>query len=209
MVEKLRKKLARRPDLCKISELIPANVKILDLGCGDGILLKLLKTEKSVTGTGVEISQKKILDCAANGVPVVHTDLDRGLKIFSDNSFDFVILSQTLQALEKPDLVIEEMIRVGRKGIISFINIGYFKARFQIAFCGKMPVTKTLPAEWYKSENIHLSTIWDFKVMCKARGIKILEEIPLGHKSNFLAGLWPNLFAPTCVFVISKKDCRR
>jgi methionine biosynthesis protein MetW len=181
-------------------------VRILDLGCGNGSLLKLLGEEKNVKGLGLEISEKKILECVSNGVPVVHADLDEGLREFADKSFDFVVLSQTLQALLRPDKALEEMVRVGKKGIISLINLGYFKARLQLTFNGQMPVTKTLPMKWYNTENTHLSTIWDFRNLCKERNIRILEEIPLGHKNNTLANLWPNIFAPTCVFVIAQSD---
>jgi methionine biosynthesis protein MetW len=205
MVDTLRKNLARRQDLVKISEIIPPDVRILDLGCGDGSLIKLLGEEKNVKGLGLEISEKKILECVSNGVPVVHADLDEGLREFTDKSFDFVVLSQTLQALERPDKALEEIIRVGHKGIISLINLGYFKARLQLTFNGQMPITKTLPMKWYNTENTHLSTIWDFKSLCKERNISILEEIPLGHKSNTLANLWPNIFAPMCVFIIGRQ----
>lgn len=202
MTEKAREQLSSRPDLLVISEIIPRNVRILDLGCGDGSLLYLLRKEKEVYGCGVEFSQEKILDCVAAGVPVVHGDLNEGLHEFPDKSFDFVVLSQTLQAVQRPDLLLEEMMRVGKKGIVSFINIGYFHARFQVMFKGRMPETETLPTPWYSTPNIHLATICDFRNLCKDKKISIVREIPLGRHLYFLACRWPNLFAPTCVFVI-------
>jgi len=204
MVKKIRKNLEKRPDLLTIIDIIPNNVKILDLGCGNGSLLKLLKLEKNVRGLGVEISQDKILECAEMGINVIHEDLNEGLKIFADKSFDFVLLSQTLQALQNPDLVLQEMVRVGKKGIISFINIGHISSRAQLFFQGKMPETKTIPNPWYNTPNIHLATIKDFKKLCKDKNLKIDMEIPLCQSFDFLAKFWPNLFAPTCVFVVSQ-----
>lgn len=205
MVEKLRQNLSRRSDLVIIADIIPKNVRILDLGCGEGTLLRLLKHEKNVRGLGVEISQSKILESVEGGINVIHCDLNEGLSLFSDNSFDFVVLSQTLQALKNPDLVMSEMVRVGKKGIISFINIGYFMARVQLLLRGKMPETKTIPHPWYNTPNIHLATIRDFRELCSERKLKIDMEIPTGSTFDIFAGVWPNLFAQNCVFVISRE----
>jgi len=133
---------------------------------------------------------------------MIHVNMDEGLRVFSDNSFDFVVLSQTIQTLQNPDLVLEEMLRVGKKAVISLINLGYYRARMQIAFGGRMPITSTLPWKWYNTPNIHLSTICDFKNHCKERNLTITEEIPSGN--DLLNSIWPNLFAPTCVFVLTK-----
>ena len=148
------------------------------------------------------MSHAKILECVKKGVPVLHGNLNDGLSEFSDKSFDFVVLSQTIQAVQRPDELIEDMMRVGRKGLISFMNIGYLGARLQLAFKGRMPVTRTLPDSWYDTPNIHLGTIKDFRNLCKKKNIKITKEIPFGERSNLLASCCPNLFAPTCVFVI-------
>ncbi|OGV54006.1 MAG: methionine biosynthesis protein MetW [Lentisphaerae bacterium GWF2_52_8] len=204
MIARLRQELSRRPDLLLIADIIPSSVKMLDLGCGNGALLKLLRAEKSVQGIGVALEQSKILECAANGVPVIHGDLNEGLRDFSDISFDYIVLSQTIQAVKRPDHLLSEMVRVGSQVVISFINIGYWEARFQLAFGGRMPVTKTLPDQWFNTENIHLATIRDFRELCARREIRILRELPVAPASNFLAKLHPNLFASTCVFVITR-----
>jgi len=123
-----------RSDLNKIMDMIPAGARVLDLGCGDGTLLKLLIEQKQVKGTGIEYSQDKILECVGKGVPVVHGNLNKGLDEFRDGAFDFVILSRTLQSVNRPDNLLSSMTRVGKKVIISFINMGYFKSRFQLMF---------------------------------------------------------------------------
>lgn len=202
MPEDAKRELASRPDLLIIADLIPEGASVLDLGCGNGSLLHLLRCEKNIYGCGVEISQPKILECVKKGVPVLHGNLNNGLNEFTDKSFDFVVLSQTIQAVKRPDELIEEMMRVGRTGLISFMNIGYLTARLQLTFLGRMPVTRTLPDNWYDTPNIHLGTIRDFRDLCKRKNVRIIKEIPFGEKSNFLASCCPNLFAPTCVFVI-------
>ncbi len=203
MTQKIREKLLKRPDILVIADIIPQNSRILDLGCGDGSLLELLRKEKNVYGSGIELSQAKILDCVSAGVPVVHGDLNKGLKELPDKSFDYVILSQTLQAVERPDQLLDDMMRVGKKAIVSIINIGYYSARFQIMFRGKMPVTETLPNHWYDTPNIHLGTVCDFRDLCREKNINIISEIPIGEiHEKLLASIWPNLFASTCVFVI-------
>lgn len=203
MTQKIREKLSVRPDILVIADIIPPNSRILDLGCGDGSLLALLRKEKNVYGSGIEISQEKLLDCVSAGVPVVHGDLDKGLVELPDKSFDYVVLSQTLQAVARPDHLLEEMMRVGKKAIVSIINIGYYSARLQIMLQGRMPVTQNLPHYWYNTPNIHLGTICDFRNLCKEKNLNIVSEIPIGEAhEKMLAKLWPNLFAPTCVFVI-------
>ena len=159
MVEKLKQELAKRPDLLAIYKLIPHNARVLDLGCGDGIFLRLLKQEKEAKCLGLELCQESIIECIDNGVPVIHSDLDEGLKFVNNNSFDYVVLSETLQAVNRPDLLINEMLRVGKQGLISFINFGYLPSRIQLLLGGTMPETKTLPNPWYNTPNIHLATI--------------------------------------------------
>lgn len=202
MPHKARKKLENRPDLLIIADLIEKGASVLDLGCGDGNLLHLLKQEKNIYGSGVELSQSKIVECICKGVSVLHGDLNDGLSEFQDKSFDYVVLSQTVQAVHRPDLLLEDMMRVGRKGLVSFMNIGYLPARLHLLLKGQMPVTQELPYNWYDTPNIHLGTICDFRKLCKYKNITISKEISFGAKSNFLASLNPNLFTPTCVFVI-------
>ena len=204
MPDRARKELESRPDLLIISDLITEGASVLDLGCGNGNLLHLLRSEKNIYACGLEISQDKILECVGKGVPVIHSDLNDGLSEFHDNSFDFVVLSQTIQAVERPDKLLEDMTRVGKKIIISFLNIGYFCARFQLFFKGVMPVTKSLPDYWYNTPNIHLATICDFRKLCADKGIYIKREIPFGARFDLPAQFWPNMFAPTCVFVVEK-----
>lgn len=154
---------------------------------------------------GVEMNESKVIECIGRGVPVIQKNLDEGLSDFKDNSFDFVILSQTFQTVKRPDVILDEMLRIGKRGIVSFINIGYWRARIQIAF-GNMPVTRTLPMQWYDTTNIHLGTISDFRKLCQERNIKIIKEIPLQERNRIplRCRLWPNLFASTCVFIIEK-----
>jgi methionine biosynthesis protein MetW len=204
MLDKSKQELQSRADLLIIADLIGKNTSVLDLGCGNGNLLHILKSEKNIYACGLEISQDKILECVSKGVPVIHSDLNDGLSEFSDDSFDFVVLSQTIQAVQRPDNLLEDMIRVGKKGIVSFLNIGYFPSRFQLTFSGKMPITNDLPDQWYNTQNIHLATIRDFRNLCREKGFKITKEIPFGGNWNILAKCCPNMFAPTCVFIIEK-----
>ena len=201
-----RKELQSRPDLLIIADQIPEGSSVLDLGCGNGYLLRLLKKERDIYGCGVEISQDKILECVNTGVSVLHGDLNDGLTEFADNSFDFVVLSQTIQSVQRPDLLLEGMMRVGKKVIISFLNIGYITARMQLIFYGRMPVTPELPNSWYNTPNIHLATIRDFRNLCREKEIEIEDEIPFGGGFGFLARLWPNMFATASVFVIGSSS---
>ena len=202
MPQEARKKLSNRQDLLIIADLIKEGASVLDLGCGDGSLLHILRAEKNIYPCGVEISQDKILECVRKGVPVVHEDLNDGLGDYGDKSFDYVVLSQTIQAVKRPDLLLEDMMRVGREVLISILNIGHLAARSQLFFEGHMPVTGSLPSPWYKTPNIHLATIKDFRALCRSKNAKIVREIPFGEGLSPFAPLFPNLFAPTCVFVI-------
>ena len=204
-----RKQLLPRADLRAIYDIIPPGSKMLDLGCGDGVLLQLLRQEKNVFGCGVEISQDKILNCVNAGVPVVQGDLDKGLREFPDNSFNYVVLSQTLQAVRRPDLLLGEMSRVGENIVVSLINFGHISSRFQLMFKGRMPVTDSLPTPWYETLNIHLGTIDDFKDLCREKNLDIAREIPVAASFASLASLWPNMFAPTCVFLLKKSSSKK
>ena len=195
-----------REDLTTIASMIPAGSRILDLGCGSGRLLKFLAQLKDAKVMGVECDEEKVIACAGRGVPFIQANLDEGLPDFPDLSYDFVILSRTLQAVKRPDLLLDEMFRVGRTGIVSFINFGHCSARLQLLF-GDMPETKTLPWKWFDTPNIHLATIADFRRLCREKEIRILHEIPLSTQSDplaWLANIWPNMFASTCVFILEK-----
>jgi len=192
-----------RVDLQLIASLIPDNSNVLDLGCGDGELLQMLITEKGVRGTGVEISEEGVQQCIARGVPVQHADLDEGLRDYADGSFDYVVLSQTLQAVRKPLLVLREMLRVGRRGVVSFPNFGHWRVRWMFVSSGRMPKTRSLPYEWYDTPNIHLSTVRDFEDLCKSESIRIDRALYLsgGREITF----WPNLRAEIALFVVERR----
>ncbi|MCW5617977.1 MAG: methionine biosynthesis protein MetW [Nitrosomonas sp.] len=166
---------AQRPDFAAIANWIKPNSKILDLGCGDGALLKYLQQKHRILGFGVEIDDANVLGCLRNGINVIQSDLESGLSGFADNSFDYVILSQTLQAMKHTERIIREMLRVGREGIVSFPNFGHWKNRLQV-IQGHMPVSDALPYHWYDTPNIHLCTLGDFENLCKQCDAKILER---------------------------------
>lgn len=198
--------LLQRSDLKVIQEMIPERARILDLGCGSGRLLKALKTLKHAKVTGVEVDQEKIAQCVERGVPVVQANLDGDLVDFSDATYDFVILSRTLQAVRRPDLVLNEMLRIGRCGIVSYMNFGHINARTHL-IAGNMPVNRNLPRPWYNTQTIHPGTISDLRNLFRELKITVLKEIPLSNRGDFLPSLgkfWPNLFASNCIFVIRK-----
>ena len=193
-----------RPDLQIISDLVEPNSSVLDLGCGAGELLKKLITEKNVQGHGVEIFDDYVAKCIDKGVPVIHSDLNEGLGDYYDDSFDYIILSQTLQQIKKPQIILQEMLRVGKIGIVGFLNFGYWRVRHYLAFRGAMPKSKALPYEWYDTPNIHLSTIKDFRRLCEESGYRIVEQVNIVNKKRglFLPNVLPNTFAEVAVFVI-------
>ncbi len=195
-----------RHDFKLIESLIEEKSKVLDLGCGDGDLLYYLKLNKKVIPYGVEISEKGIMRCIEKGVSVFQGDIDEGLSDFKSKSFDYVILSQTLQVTKKPYLVLKEMLRVGKKCIVSFPNFGYYRIRFYLLLKGRMPKVKFLPYEWYDTPNIHHLTIKDFYDFCKKNNIKILKRFFSNkiEEKNRLIRLFPNLFAQYGIFLITK-----
>lgn len=205
MVESLYLDLKNRPDLEIISYLVEPNYRVLDLGCGDGSFLKMLKEERQADVLGMEISQPQIAQCIANGVPVIQSNLDDDLDFAEDNSFDLVIVSQTLQEMRRPDQLLRRIIRVGKRAAVSFINFGHFHCRLQLLLTGAMPRTTQIPYQWYNTPNIHLGTIKDFRRLCAHLGIRIEQEIPIGLNFPLLTTAVPNLFAVGCVFVLEKK----
>ncbi len=171
-----------------IADLIQDGSKVLDLGCGDGSLLESLIKNKNVTGMGVDNWPEGLNECMSKGLPVMQFDLNKGLQTFKDQSFDYVVLNMTLQAMYRPDQVIKEMIRVGKKAIVGFPNFGHYKLVLRMLFSGRMPKTKTLPYEWYNSPNIRLMTIQDFRRLCVDNNVKILQQTFLNENGKRISG---------------------
>lgn len=193
--------LAGRPDFEAIARWITPGSTALDLGCGDGLLLSHLRQARQVRGYGIEIADQDVIRCVARGVNVIQSDLERGLAGFDAGSFDYVILSQTLQAVRHTEEIVMEMLRVGRQGIVTFPNFGRWDQRLQILM-GRMPVSRSLPHQWYDTPNVHLCTIEDFEVFCASHGIRILERLVL-HEGRPVS-LLPNLFGSLAVFRFEK-----
>jgi methionine biosynthesis protein MetW len=168
-----------------ISDLINENSHVLDVGCGDGILMEYLVKEKKVNIRGIEISKTKVQNCIAKGLTIIEGNAEEDLKQFPDKSFDYVVLSQTLQAFLNPEKVINELLRIGKQAIVTIPNFGYWKIRLHLLLKGTMPVTRTLPDEWYNTPNIHLCTIKDFVYFSKAKNFKLSKSIAL--RSNQLS----------------------
>jgi methionine biosynthesis protein MetW len=164
-----------RPDFAAIAAWIPEGSTVLDLGCGDGSLLRYLRETRKVVGYGVEINDANVATCIANGVNVIQNDLESGLADFEDDAFDFVILSQTLQATKHTEALVNEILRVGREGIVSFPNFGFWKNRLQV-LQGNMPISDDMPYQWYDTPNVHLCTFSDFENLCHTHSVQILER---------------------------------
>jgi methionine biosynthesis protein MetW len=167
-----------RPDLEAIAHWVQPKARVLDLGCGDGSLLRYLWQANEAPGYGVEIDDDNVLACVANDVNVLQVDLESGLSLFADQSFDYVILSQTLQAVHRTEGILREMLRVGREAIVSFPNFGHWSARLQVLM-GRMPVSESLPYEWFETPNVHHCTITDFEDLCRRLDIRIREKLVL------------------------------
>ena len=189
--------LAGRSDFLAIAEWIRPGARVLDLGCGDGSLLRYLKEARGASGYGIEIDDAKVIACVKNGVNVLQKDLESGLSEFESDAFDYVILSQTLQAVRHTERIIRDMLRVGREVIVTFPNFGYWRHRLQV-LRGHMPVSGELPYEWYDTPNIHLFTIGDFEDFCAGHKVRILERrIMDGDRT---VGFLPNLRGSLAVY---------
>ena len=193
--------IAGRADLDAIAAWVTPGASVLDLGCGEGLLLKYLQQSRDVRGYGIEISDANVLACVKNSVNVIQSNLETGLAGFDAGSFDYVILSQTLQAMHHTEEIIVEMLRVGRQGIVSFPNFGYWPQRLQI-MRGRMPVSDVLPYLWYNTPNVHLCTLHDFEDFCAAHGVRILERTVMqGERRISFA---PNLRGSVAVYRFEK-----
>ncbi|MBI4694238.1 MAG: methionine biosynthesis protein MetW [Gammaproteobacteria bacterium] len=198
--------MSLRQDQALIAEWIAPGSRVLDLGCGDGALLVELRRRLNVSGYGIEIDRENIVRCLEAGVNVIHGNLDQGLQDFDDDSFDYVIMTQTLQAMRYPHLVIREMLRVGREGIVTFPNFGHWKCRLQL-LTGQMPVTRHLPSTWYDTANIHMCTIRDFEALCATERVEVLERAAVDseHRAGFAMRFLPNLLAEIAIYRFRRK----
>jgi methionine biosynthesis protein MetW len=198
-----------RFDLQIIASWINPGSKVLDLGCGEGDLLKYLKQHKQVTGTGIEHDEAKVARCIEKGVPTLQGDINEEVLDYPDSTFDYVILSQTLQQVYEPSSLIRSILRIGKKGVVSFPNFSHWKVRLQLLFSGYAPVTRQLPYEWYNTPNIRVITLKDFRKYSKAVGFKILKEAAINTQNadkwgNIIKAL-PNLRATYGIFLIGRK----
>ena len=195
-----------RADLDIIQNWIAPGSRVLDLGCGDGSLLEYLKRTKGVSDTGLEIDERKIHSCLEKGVNVLQQDLNKSLKNFCDKSFDTVLLTQTLQAVNYPDVLMEEMLRIGRNVIVTFPNFGNWRSRVYLTFKGRMPVSNFMPYQWYDTPNIHFCTVRDFDALCRERQINVITRTVVDHKhqGNWMIRLWPNLLGETAIYHLSR-----
>ena len=194
-----------RQDLNHILRWIPTGARVLDLGCGDGEFLELLRRERDAEVTGIEIDAGNITAAIARGLNIIEQDLDGGLANFPDQSFDVVVMAHALQAVHFPDRVLEEMLRIGRQSVVTFPNFGNWRCRLHLATRGRMPVSRFMPYTWYDTPNIHFCTVKDFETLCRQRGIRILDRDMLGNDGDSaLSRRWPNLFAQTAIYHISR-----
>jgi len=192
-----------RKDFDIISEWIKPNCKILDLGCGDGSLLKLLNEKRNISGYGIDNSMEKTIKSVDNGINIINTNINENLRYFTSNKFDYVVLAQSLQVVDNPISLIKEMLRVGNEVIISFPNMGYWKSRLYLLLKGEMPITDDLPYSWHSTPNIHLCTINDFKKMCHKNKFQIVDEVISNSKGlNITASSMRNFFGTSAIFKI-------
>lgn len=197
-----------RLDLALAEQWVNPGSRVLDLGCGDGELLAHLRDNFGVHGYGIEIDADRITSAIYRGVNVIQQDLNRGLGNFRDSSFDTVIMTQAIQAVEKPDVLLDDMLRVAREAIITFPNFAHWRTRFDLGFRGRMPVSEVLPYTWYNTPNIHLCTFGDFDALCAAKHIQVLDRLAVdgGQQGSFLARLFPNFFGEVAIYRVTRKS---
>jgi len=197
-----------RVDLLLIAEMVSANARVLDIGCGDGTLLRLLAEKRGVDARGIELSQAGVNSCVAQGLAVIQGDADTDLVHYPDLAFDYAILSQTIQTTYNPRQVLEQLLRIGKRAVVSFPNFGHWRVRAQLLFGGKMPLTDNLPERWYDTPNIHLCTIKDFLGMCEDIGARVERAVALNAYGRKLGVSMPafaqNLFGEQAVFLLSR-----
>src|SRR5512147_763044 len=197
-----------RVDLLLIAEMVAPGSRVLDIGCGDGTLLRILAEKQDVDGRGIELSQAGVNSCVAQGLSVIQGDADTDLVYYPDLAFDYVILSQTIQATYSPRHVLEQLLRIGKRAVVSFPNFGHWSVRAQLLFRGKMPKTDNLPDRWYDTPNIHLCTIKDFLDLCRDAGAKVERVVALNAYGTKLGVSMPlfmqNLFGEQAVFLLSR-----
>jgi len=197
-----------RADLLEIAALIEPDTRVLDLGCGTGELMRLLEESKNVSARGIEIEIERVMDCVAKGLSVTHGNIDEGLQDYADASFDYVVLSQTLHLVSRPGLVLREMLRVGRRGIVSIPNFGYWPMRIGLLVRGRIPRTGCFSKPWYNTPTGHVVTLHDFRHFCSENGIVVEAQRFVttgGSLSRVLAGGWPNLFAQLGIYVVTRR----
>ncbi len=198
--------MSLRSDLNIIQNWINPNSQILDLGCGEGDLLSFLKEHKDCQGYGLEIFPDSIVSCVEKGLNVIEHNLNDGLKHFKDNSVDTVIMTQALQAVDRPDKLLDDMLRVGKEAIITFPNFGYWRTRFFLLRKGKMPMSKILPYNWYDTPNIHMCTFHDFEKLCSDKDLKILDRtvVDNAHQESLAIKLWPNMLGEIAIYRVTR-----
>lgn len=198
-----------RADLDIIEQWIKPGSHVLDLGCGDGVLLDYLQREKQATGFGLEINPDHITACMGRGVSVIEQNLDtQGLRNFEDQTFDVVLMTQALQAVRRPDIVLDEMLRLGREGIVTFPNFAYWRLRWYLMRRGRMPESETLPYRWYNTPNIHLCTFKDFEALCYRKNFRIKNRTVVDgeHRDRWLSRLWPNMLGQIAIYRITRQE---
>ncbi|MEC9368042.1 MAG: methionine biosynthesis protein MetW [Pseudomonadota bacterium] len=198
-----------RVDLLLIAEMVKRGSRVIDVGCGDGALLRILSETRDVDARGIEISQAGVNQCVAKGLSVVQGDADRDLVNYPDQAFDYAILSQTIQATHRPKAVLEQLLRIGRYAIVSFPNFGHWRIRAQVMFGGRMPVNDNLPVAWYETPNIHFCTIKDFSNLCREVDARVERSVALNAQGSRLGFGVPdflqNLIGEQAVFLLSRK----